>query len=183
MSDVEPEGGILPTQKKTTRRGARSNFQSPKNYAIDRHQINLFGLIKKEKTDLNRAAAEIVRKQRDLAKLELGAFLEKRQPVKWSAGYTMVPNEIITAPDLKDGEKMALINLLRYRFGKKRAFPSIERQADDLGISSRQLQRRLTRLVARAYIWISLVKSKGQRYFNAYQFNLEDISKPPEQQR
>lgn len=140
-------------------------------------EINIIGVLKEDQQKVRKIAIEMRKKQVLLQKMEREQLLHDKRPLSYSNGYTIVPNDLITATDLTDGAKMTYINLLRYAWGTKTAWPSEARQADERGISTRQIQRHITMLSRRGYLWIELVIRKGQRYYNRYKLNIDDNSR------
>lgn len=137
-------------------------------------ELNLFGLIKKHKSNIQLEASEILTKQKKLYLLEREQLLSGRKPLSYKNGYTMVPNQLIEATDLTAGEKLCFIHLLRYSWGTRLAWPSESRMAQEQLISVRTIQRHLTRLVRRGYLWVELVVKKGTRYYNRYHLNIDN---------
>jgi len=136
--------------------------------------LSLFGVIQKDRAEISKIAAHVFAAQKDLYRLERNQLLSGRRPLSFKNGYTIVPNELILATDLTDGEKLTYINLLRYCWRKKIAWPSESRQASERCISSRQIQRHITTLVRRGYLWVELIVYKGTRFHNRYRLNIDD---------
>lgn len=137
-------------------------------------ELNGPARIRTLRAEINSKLEEVTAAQKQLQALEID-LTGKRNPVQLYP-FTMAPLEIIDAPDLSDPEKMTWLTLFRFAIDKRHAWPSEAKLANIRGISVRQLQRHLTKLQRRRYLWIELVADKhGGRFFNRYLFNVDDI--------
>ena len=89
-------------------------------------------------------------------------------------GYTMVPNFVLDSDAVSPGAKLAYALLLRYAWQNDYCYPSQERVAENMGVTSRSLITYLKELQGAG--WIT-VERRGQGKSNIYELDLKPALK------
>lgn len=86
-----------------------------------------------------------------------------------AAGFTQLPNHLLTDQRLSAGAKIAYAMLLRYAWRNSFCFPGQQTLARDMGMKERMVRNHLGELKAFDYL---TVKQRGQGKTNIYILNL-----------
>ena len=89
-----------------------------------------------------------------------------------SGGFTQVPNFLLDSSLVSPGAKLAYALLLRYAWQNDYCYPSQQRLAADMGVTSRSLITYLKEL--QKVDWV-VVERRGQGKSNVYELNLKPV--------
>jgi len=110
----------------------------------------------------------------------------------------IVPSEILRSPDLLPSEKLVFARLLQFAGGKRRAWPSLQRLAEEVALSVPQTRRcigalegkRLIRRVARSgrsnefeFLWHAIYEQKNGPRSSMSGVPQSPVSAPPQSPR
>lgn len=90
-----------------------------------------------------------------------------------TAGFTQVPNFLLTSKAVSPGSKLAYAMLLRYAWQNDYCFPGQERLAEAMGVTRQSVITYLKELQKAGYI---AIERRGQGKSNVYELNLKPQS-------
>jgi hypothetical protein len=150
------------------------SWQKRLQQASNDRQQTLWGILRAEKGKLDLIYQEYYQLRKYLQKQRRVLFKD-RPPVPLTP-FVTAPLYIIRTPELSPGEKTCFLNLIHYAQDKRTAWPSEQRQARDLQITVRQLQRYLRSLVQKGFIRIGIRRVAHAVHVNQYELNLVDTT-------
>jgi len=140
-------------------------------------QLDLMGAATHVKNTKRLLSQQLEACDRDLQSIEAEIY-NHRDPISWSHGFSMIPNQLILDIALTDHEFRIWCALWRYTIlYSDKVWPSEARLAKDTGRSIRSVQRSLRALVRKNLIFIKIRTVKGNRTMNCYSFNIEKLER------
>lgn len=135
-------------------------------------QISIWGRFVKQRQKMDDAYRTYSSIRKELLKARTVMFKD-RPPVPL-VPYVTAPLYIVRTPELSHGAARVFLNLISYTMDKRTAWPSQSRQAADLHVTVRQIQRYLLELVRKGFIQVGVRRVARNTHVNQYILNLVD---------